>query len=658
MSSRLHNLNLRRATYSRFSPTSFAALGTSVRGAMTLALSLTVIALWAILHRYAGMDHDARIYAFQALSRLHPNYLTDLYLQNTSQDRFTIFSAFYAKFIELMGLENSALLLTEVFTAWFFIAAWFLIRRLGTYELAWVSVAAIAMTSGDYGAFGVFHFPETYLSARLPAYALVATSICLHLRDYRKLSFCVAAAALLVHPIMALPGLLLLLCLSISVRTACIGAAAGLLLTLTIAFTAIALPATTRYITLMDPAWLEVVQQRSQFLFIQFWSLGDLDMNARPFICLVLAAGVLTEVRERRLSIGALLVGTTGILVAFIGGGIGPVALLVQGQAWRWEWITCFVAVLLIPLTMYRLWPDKRCGPLCSLLLVAAWLFPVLDGTLFASLALLIWLGRNRITALNGRQLRWAAMALATVMVIWLLATSWNLLTSTTRESSRESVVLVRVTNVLGLGASAAFLFGALWYWVITRQQARPLLLLSTVLIASLSYVLPRSFSQLETVDSAKYLDEFADWRAAIPPDRTVLVTPAQDAGKFVWFSLQRPQYLSADQSAGVVFSRATALEVKRRSEVLLPIEQPDWKFMSAMSAMSANTVTGTKKEVTQRPVTAEQLSSVCQDPALGFVMTKEIAGVESLRRMERGKWKGWGLYDCQSRRATSINPF
>ena len=53
----------------------------------------------------------------------------------------------------------------------------------------------------------------------------------------------------------------------------------------------------------------------------------------------------------------------------------------------------------------------------------------------------------------------------------------------------------------------------------------------------------------------------------SFPPTSTVLVAPPRDVGAFVWFTLGRPNYLALDQSAGVVFSRATALEVRRRSD-------------------------------------------------------------------------------------------
>src|ERR1700685_989931 len=96
---------------------------------LTLAMSLVV--LWLVMHGYQGFAGDAQIYAFQALARIHPALSSDLYLQYSSQDRFTIFSSFYALFIRWLGLDSAARLLTLFFTALFFIGAWSLAAAIG-----------------------------------------------------------------------------------------------------------------------------------------------------------------------------------------------------------------------------------------------------------------------------------------------------------------------------------------------------------------------------------------------------------------------------------------------------------------------------------------------------------------------------------------------
>src|ERR1700733_14926957 len=128
---------------------------TSSRGTQSkftaLALAFLVATLWLLMRGYHGLTGDAQIYAFQALARLHPQLATDLYLQNTSQDQFTVFSPFYAACINLLGLENAARLLTLLFTVWLLGAAWSAARAVGGRDAAWLGAAFLLIVAGDYG---------------------------------------------------------------------------------------------------------------------------------------------------------------------------------------------------------------------------------------------------------------------------------------------------------------------------------------------------------------------------------------------------------------------------------------------------------------------------------------------------------------------------
>jgi hypothetical protein len=161
--------------------------------------------------------------------------------------------------------------------------------------------------------------------------------------------------------------------------------------------------------------------------------------------------------------------------------------------------------------------------------------------------------------------------------------------------------------------------------------------------------ILPAAFKQSRTLASASDINEFTDWINAIPPTSTVLVAPTHDVGAFVWFTLDRPNYLAVDQSAGVVFSRATAVEIRRRSEILLPLMDPDWKIMTSLRAKSSN---GRKNEAITRPLTAKSLIQVCADPQLGFVISPKEVGFAPLRHEHAGAWKDWNLYDCRKVRS------
>src|SRR5882672_8996675 len=115
----------------------------------TPSLALMLVTLWLTLHGYHGLTGDGQIYAFQAFARLHPQLTADLYLQNTSQDQFTLFSPLYAWCIGLLGLENAARVLAVVFTAWFLAAAWSFARSVSGREGAWLAAAFLLIIAGD-----------------------------------------------------------------------------------------------------------------------------------------------------------------------------------------------------------------------------------------------------------------------------------------------------------------------------------------------------------------------------------------------------------------------------------------------------------------------------------------------------------------------------
>jgi hypothetical protein len=78
----------------------------------------------------------------------------------------------------------------------------------------------------------------------------------------------------------------------------------------------------------------------------------------------------------------------------------------------------------------------------------------------------------------------------------------------------------------------------------------------------------------------------YADFRRIIPPGKDVLW--AESPVK-TWYLLGRPNYLSINQTAGIVFSRETAVEVRRRAEQAAPL-LPAYAFSGWASESALNT--------------------------------------------------------------------
>jgi hypothetical protein len=614
-----------------------------------LSLALMPVTLWLLMHGYHGLTDDGQIYAFQAFARLHPQLTADLYLQNTSQDRFTLFSPLYAWCIGPLGLENAARMLTLVFTVWFLAAAWSFARSVTGRDAAWLAVAFLLIIAGDYGASGVFRILDPFLTARLPAEALIITALGCHVRGMKRLGLLLALGALFIHPLMALPGLLLLICLWLPVRMGVMGAIGGVLATLAMAVVAVNMPTPSDVLTVMDAPWLDVVRERSQFLFLQLWSIHDWEINAQPFISVGFTAIAVTDDRIRRLCAAAALVGSAGLAVALIGGLIGPVAILVQGQAWRWVWITVFISAALVPVTALQVWRDEKCGPLCTLLLVSGWTLPGVDGTACVTLALIFWLTRAHISSRLVTYLRWVFAVLGFAIAGWILMKCWAIVSPPTPPSGHAPLGAVQVQRMFALKIPAVMLGALVWWGIRASRTTWVPMSLSAMLAAFSVLIFPAAFKQPRTLAAAADIHEFGAWANVIPPTSTVLVAPPHDVGAFVWFTLGRPNYLALDQSAGVVFSRATALEVRRRSEVLLPLMDPDWKMLTSLRAKSGS---GPKNAATTHPLTPKNLIQVCADRQLGFVISPVKVGFDPLRHEHAGAWKDWNLYDCRKVRS------
>lgn len=630
-------------------PWKSAALHRAVGGT---GLALMLVVLWSLTHRYLGLDGDAKLYAFQALAHVHPSLTHDIFLQYVSQDRFTVFSALYARCIELLGLQHASMALTIVCKIWFLLAAWWLARAFSSPSIAFLATAALIIVPGRYGAYGVFQYAEDWLTARSLGEALIITGLALHFHGFRMQGLLIAVLALLVHPLMALPGVLLLMCLRTSARIGLLVAGAGILASLALALAALLMPSATPILTVMDARWLEVVHERSVYLFLQLWSVDDWKLNSKPFLALTMSALATNDPRIRQLCTAAMLVGAAGLVVALIASLLGPVALLLQGQAWRWVWISAFIAIVFLLPTALQAWRNGHCGFLCAVLLVCGWTLPEVDGVLCTGLALALWLIRRRIPAHFARYMRLAALVICAAVAIWVVSHVWTAAEAPQPVPDRAPFAITQFRKLMGVNVWALVLVGSLAYWIKRLRSTVLSAATAVVLAAACVALLPGAVKDVRQFGASTQKAEFADWRRAIPPDSNVFVVPSPTSASFAWFILERPNYLSADQSSGVVFSRAIEIEIRRRAELVLPLWDTNWRLRSRRFSGSAGSA---ESRASSRPLTRESLVAVCRDPQLNFVVAKENVSFDSIRHTRKGPWMDWYLYDC--RKVNSASP-
>jgi hypothetical protein len=264
----------------------------------------------------------------------------------------------------------------------------------------------------------------------------------------------------------------------------------------------------------------------------------------------------------------------------------------------------------------------------------------VVDGVACVSLALVLWLTKNYVPIRVVPFLRWIPWLSIAAILSWIVVRNWIIILNAIHVT-RAAPPLREIFGLEFLIALAAALICG--YVRSSRNAWAPSLVSATLVVLSI-YFAPAALKQSRTIAAADAA-EFMDWAAAIPPASTILIVPPRDVGTFVWFTLQRPNYLAVDQSAGVVFSRATALEVQRRSQVLLPLMDPNWKILTRLRTGAADKRKG---DAATRPLTALTLRQICTDSQLGFVISTSDVGFDHVSHEEPGPWLGWNLYDCR----------
>jgi hypothetical protein len=242
------------------------------------------------------------------------------------------------------------------------------------------------------------------------------------------------------------------------------------------------------------------------------------------------------------------------------------------------------------------------------------------------------------------------AFLLIAGILTWTFANVWSVCVTPLATKSDEPVLFDRLRSIFALPTAALAIYGLGWQWTRSSHSVAVRAIVGILVLTVCAFGMKGSFSRPATVGSRAEIEAFADWRGAIPPTSNVLLVPTRNSAGFVWFSLLRPSYLSVNQAAGVVFSSETAQEIRRRSDVLLPIMEPDWKLLSQNTLIDQ----GKKLEGQTRPLTVERLTAICSDPQLGFVVAKEFLGFRALTHTQSGEWKNWNLYDCRQIRHSS----
>lgn len=607
------------------------------RLAIGLLLTACYAVIWNLSHFYRGLDHDAHLYALQALNHLHPDlYSNDIFFRFGSQDSFTVFTAIYAPLVAWIGLDNTASLLTLASTALYFCGAWLVAKRLAGPSIAWLATGLLIVCELYYGGFQVFKTAEEFLTARLPAEAIGLCAIAAWLSQRRALCVALLLFAALLHPLMAVPVIALIALLAVPRQkhrilfaAACIGYAVVV---------CVALAAPLGPFRLVDDEWLSIIRLRSYYLFPTTWSLDG--WNRTAVVVSTLALGALIQGASTIAAVcrAMLIICVTGVLLS-LSTEIFPIQILLQGQSWRWLWLGGVIALICLPAIIQALWLEQRSARVSAVLLCSAWLLLEVAGGPLAALSLAIWIVRHRVSAQALKLLRLLGLGVAMITLVWTISNvhtvmQWHL------DLGKEPLAIEKIRNIFGLTAPAALVVTCLWLLAIRAPARVAALLLSCLLAVLVPMTAGPTIDQWSKRAFARstYVD-FRDWRAIVPPGGEVLWlwNPVS-----TWLLLERPSYMSLSQSAGLLFSRQLAIEIDRRTRVLEPLGDQDFLIV------------GGARRGASKPFSRDALTRICRDRELGFVVAGgqvgPTAGMHEWPRRGQFVW----LYDCNVYRQAS----
>jgi hypothetical protein len=534
--------------------------------------SLAALALLLLARPYLGVQHDGVLYFGQVLRReLIPVLRTDPFFAGGSQDAFSVYSPLLAPLYRTVGpaFTHQALLLAGLLgSAW---AVWALLRRMGL-QPAW-GLLALAVMSPFYGGMRKFSLTENFLTARSLAEPLVLASLLPLMRGQLAWGAALQLGAMALHPLMALPALVLTWLLAVQRDRRWL-----LLAALPVAGIALGLagfPPFQRLVAVYDPFWWKLVSTANMQVVLANWTLADglVVLTDLSLILLASRAEILPEGGQRLLR--ALALATVGMLAAHVVGADGlQSVLLTQLQLWRVLWLDHVLATVLMPYCIWQAWQSGGLWRLSAALLTLL----LMNNHAGSSYGVPLLLGWALTSALAARRVavspRVLMLALFCCGSMLLALAALNLSLNLERAFWRPTPwpaldIASRIACAPLLAFGAAGLLSARPLRRVGSQTS--VVLLSGLTLCFALWQWDRRGELARAIESPPQPTPFAD---QIPAEATVFWHETLEG---VWGLVQRVSHYDRQQGAGMLFNRSTAELIAPRRQAYAAIRE-DWE--------------------------------------------------------------------------------
>lgn len=536
-----------------------------------LATLLLVAALWCATRPYRGIVHDAQLYLAQAMHRLDPvTFGADLFFRYGSQDRYSVISALYAPAVQALGPGGAHLAFFALASALWLSAVYALALGLANSRRLALAACVTACTVIPTYTYGVLQFGEPFATPRLLVEAAGMAALACIARGHRLPAYALAAVAMALHPLMALPVIGLLLVLSGPITRVFLPVL-GAGTTAAIGLGLMGIDPFDRLFHPIDPEWLGLLKKGAQHGFVADWGWQTLVICTLPAVCLYFTARLGTPL-ERRIATGASGIAVASVFASWLLGDIFANLLVLNLQLWRALWLPTLLAACLAP-AVYAMLPT---GGAARPLFLAAIIIntvearfgnvalPFASATLaLASVAALAAMQTH--TARLRRMARLASSALAAAATLLAIAEITAFATQETAAVLRDT--LLRGSLILTL---ALCLLALARDWPASLGLTLALVALTVILVATTAAVTDRRDARMRLVTGTAPIDpRFVTALSG----RTVYW---EQGVELLWFRLRQPSYYSCFQGAGAMFFRETATEHARRGAGLRGLNAAD----------------------------------------------------------------------------------
>lgn len=603
---------------------------------------LVVLMLWLLARPYVGLRHDGVLYAGQALLHLAPAAMShDIFFVNGSQDKFSVVSPLLAAMYSRWGLDLVQIVLPAICQVALLVVVMFLLRPLPALE-RWLGLVALAVLSHVYGGFGIFSFGERFVTGRTLAEPLALAALALLLYDRRAWAALAGLVAAALHPLVALPALVVGWLLLIHRDRRWLWA--GLLALVPLSLAWAGRPPFDGLLSTYDDDWWRLVEMANGQVLISRWGIVDWQIVALDLGALV-AASVMLPSPLHRLTKAVAITAVALLVVSAVGADALRNVLITQLQLWRVLWLAHLLSLACLPALVWRLWHRGACGQLACLALGTA--VVAVNGLWEQGWVFLLWSAATLLLPRLGKPLRPPVLRLAKATTLMALLGLSLVLAAGNADALRSYHGALDAPNWLLLAftmpALSLPLAGALFTaW--GRGQASALLALIVTIFGLLCAVTTWDRRTAWTRYIEAGLQREHPFAASIPETAQVYWHENLPA---TWLMLRRASYMSDAQGAGLLFNRETALEFGRRRDEFSPLELQA-RVCSIMAVLNGEA--HDREDCTPTEAVVERLCTIDRGP--DFMIFE--------RRLPRGVIASWTfsaadeashtyyLYDCQ----------